>query len=71
MPKASRRTRTISRSINSPKITTSVEQTTVNKPKAAAQTYNAFQYIKKDLTMSALTAGIVVVVLIILYIFLR
>jgi hypothetical protein len=72
MPKASRRTRTLSRSNNSPNITAPlVERITVNKPKAATQTYDASRYIKKDLMMSALTAGIVIIILIILYIFLH
>jgi|WetSurMetagenome_2_1015567.scaffolds.fasta_scaffold1226374_1 hypothetical protein len=72
MPKASRRTRTLNRSNNNPSIAAPlVGQISVNKPKTATQAYDASRYIKRDLVMSGLTAGIVIVILIILYLFLR
>jgi hypothetical protein len=72
MPKTSRRNRIKNRSSDfQNEATPSVEQVTVNKPKIVTPTFDATQYIKKDLMWSGLTAGIVVVVLIVAYIFLR
>jgi hypothetical protein len=72
MPKASRKNRAKNRNIENLSVAFQpVERPIVAKPKIATQTYDAFRYIKKDLMWSAVAAGVVVVVLIIFYIFLR
>jgi hypothetical protein len=72
MARLSRRNRSRNRISNIQNIAFQpADQITMGKPKAASSTYNASKYIKRDLMMSALATGVVVVVLIILYIFLH
>jgi hypothetical protein len=71
MPRISRKNRTKNRNHDFQNIPPQVERATINKPNMISQTYDASKSIKKDLVWSGLTAGIVVVVLIIFYVFLR
>jgi hypothetical protein len=49
----------------------SFQRLTITKPQAVQQAYDASRYIKTDLKWSAIAGGIVVLLLIISYIFLR
>jgi hypothetical protein len=72
MPRVSRKNRIKNRSSDYQNITSqSVERAAVNRPKIMTQTYDASRYIKKDLMWSALAAGLVIMVGIVLYIFFR
>ncbi len=72
MPKVSRKNRAKNRSSDYQAAPFQpVERATISKPKIAIQIYDASKFIKKDLMWSGVAAGLVVVVLIICYIFLR
>jgi hypothetical protein len=71
MPRLSRKNRTKNRNYYSQNTLPQIERATFNKPNMISHTYDASKSIKKDLIWSGLTAGIVIVVLIIFYIFLR
>ncbi|MDD5700952.1 MAG: hypothetical protein PHU23_02780 [Dehalococcoidales bacterium] len=72
MGKVSRRIRDKNRSFNYQNdIIQSSQPVAVNKPDAACQSYDATRYIKNDLKWSAVAGGVVFLLLIIAYIFLR
>jgi hypothetical protein len=75
MAKTSRRNRGINRNStvqNQPVQTQILPQANLNKPQNKTQTvintYEAYSYFKRDLKWSAITAGIIAIILIIAYI---
>jgi hypothetical protein len=64
--------RPVTRSINNQTLQSQTSPgVTVNPVKLVSQSYNAEKYIKQDVMWTIITAGIVVVVMVILYYILR
>jgi hypothetical protein len=75
MAKKSRRNRNInninkSSTVQNPRAQT-LPQVNLNKPQTGVQPYESAKYLKNDLKWSVITAGIIAVILIIVYIFLH
>jgi hypothetical protein len=72
MPKSYRRTQLNTRNRVVQKMgEQNVQTPTPKRSQPGAQVYDASKYVKRDLLWSSITAGIVVVVMVLLYIFFR
>jgi hypothetical protein len=56
---------------NGPAMVLNPRETAGRKPQAAFQTYDASRHIARDLKWSGITAGVVIIVLVIFYIWLH
>ena len=72
MPGRSKRNRRVigNSGVQSSTAQTTTQASPINKP-TAAQPYEAYKYLKNDLKWSGITAGIIAVILIAVYIFMH
>jgi hypothetical protein len=72
MAKTSRKNRGINKNINVQNPPAQIlSQANLNKPPTAVKSYDPYQHFKNDLKWSAISAGIVAIVLIIAYLFIH